>query len=58
MFNVWIFWLSQGDPCPSVGMESRLTSGGMRFQADNFMKTVIDIHVHRIGEGRIPFFSC
>ena len=46
----------QGNPCPTVGMESRLTSGGMYFQADNFLKTVIDIHVHRNGEGRISFF--
>ena len=37
-------------------MESKLTSGGMCFQADNFLKTVIDIHVHRNGEGRISFF--
>ena len=37
-------------------MESRLTSGGMRFQADNFMKTAIDTHAHRNGEGRISFF--
>ena len=58
MFNVWILWVFQGEPCPSVGTESRLTSGGMRFQVDNFMKTAIDIHVHRNGEGRISFFSC
>ena len=35
-------------------MESRLTSGGMRFQADDL--TAIDIHVHRSGEGRISFY--
>ena len=50
MFNVWILWVFQGIPCPSVGMESRLTSGGMRFQA------AIDIHVRRNGEGGISFF--
>ena len=37
-------------------MESRLTSGGMSFQADNFMKTAIHIPVHRSGEGRISLF--
>ena len=56
MFNALILWLFQRDPCPSVDMESRLTSGNMRFQVDNFMKTAIDIHVHRNGEGRISSF--